>query len=812
MKCSDYFWLRSTGFSADNVLHATPLSSTPEFASLTALHQRRESLREQFKQHIATIGEAQCRKFERKLDAHQAVSVSDLPLSLRDILTQPISEWQNVIGAIAAQEESLRPEFTAFSEQIRQKLIDFLCISDVAEAVFISNPDAAQRIAALVAERHAPNDSRKKQKIRLGWSYAQRFCTKNDTCSFFGPIAWGHFTDQQTALAGVSIPVGPWLAQRETFFESWVIQRLVNQVNVQCPDPTRLPLALSPGCHLRGDVLHYPLDKSRRLTGPVLEVLIALAAGATSESQLYDRLIEEPGPALNHLITAGIVQRGFQLSPRDPLGLTTLLRAMRAAALSDDFIAYWSVCFQRLEAQRESYASGDLQQRQQALAQMNQTLSEVGVSLTRENGKMYVGRYPVYEDCARATTVTFNRTLQEQLEADFAPLMMLYQWLTRATGVLLHQAWLEIYQACQLGLSQHESGINLLAFLHELQPQQAAIQQRISQQIRTMLDNAWRPLLSTLHTDELHLSTEQLAQVLDALNKQCPAAQNFPVFGDDFHSPDFMLAAASLEALNQGKYQVVLGETHPGVHTLSQPVAAPFCPFTNEIEQAVSALFGRERIVLADSPESYQRSHIDWPLIERYAQLILPSGGGSVSPQRCYPIGRAYLSCKTGRLTVEDIDGVFQEDLLCVSSTALHQLLFQLASDVLPRSDPRRIRVNRTLYKRRTWVFNANMWPIAVADEFTAFMQWQCWQQRQGLPRWVFIKCDSEPKPLFIDFENTLSLDALATALKKSQTIHVSEMLPAPDDLWLNDARGRVCCEVRTTFSTVKQEVTDNAE
>ncbi|HEY0289753.1 MAG TPA: hypothetical protein VGC62_22555 [Pseudomonas sp.] len=57
----------------------------------------------------------------------------------------------------------------AYLENARQGLIDFLDDEAVAEALFI-------------------NDTRKKQKLRLGWSYAQRFCAKNDTSSFFGPL------------------------------------------------------------------------------------------------------------------------------------------------------------------------------------------------------------------------------------------------------------------------------------------------------------------------------------------------------------------------------------------------------------------------------------------------------------------------------------------------------------------------------------------------------------------------------------------------------------------------------------------------
>jgi hypothetical protein len=376
--------------------------------------------------------------------------------------------------------------------------------------------------------------------------------------------------------------------------------------------------------------------------------------------------------------------------------------------------------------------------------------------------------------------------------------------------VLLHQEWLAIYQTIQQ--EKNSERIDFMTFFHRVTPRQAIIQQRILQAVRSMLHDAWQPLLTSLTGAELHLSVQQLEQILAALYQQCPAAQDFPVWGDEFHSPDFMISAVDLEALNRGEYWLILGETHPGVHTLSQPVAAPFCPFITEIEQSVNTLFGHERVILADSPESYQRSHIDWPLVERYAQLILPSGGGCVAPSKRYPIGRARLRLNAGRLVVQDIEGVFQEDLLCVCSTSLHQILFQLAGDVLPRQDPRRIRINQTVYKRRTWTFIDNEWPTPANDDFVAFIQWQRWQQQQGLPRWTFIKCDSEPKPLFVDFENPLALEVLATTLKKAQAIQISEMLPAPDGLWMKDARGRVCCEVRTTFSTNKHEASANAK
>lgn len=805
MKCADYFWLRSAGFPTDALLQATPLSALPGFSDYASLLLRRDQLQKQFLEHIALQGEESCRKFSRKVMAHLALSTSDLPAVLREPLAQPVVEWQSINSAISALEEVVRPAFSGFSEQMRQQLIDFLDQPDVSQAIFISNPDAAKRIQSLLVDRDGANDSRKKQKIRLGWSYAQRFCTKNDTCSFFGPIAWGQFVDDQDGLASVALPPGSWLAQRETFFESWVMQRLVARLNTECPTPERLPLALNPGCHLHHETLLYPLDKSRHLDGLMLVLLQMIVQGEApcSAEQIARELGAESLPLIEHLISAGILRRGFQLSPRDPAAFDTLLQDMRAVKMPAEFISLWSNCFQALEAQRERYANGDLSQRQQALASMNQTLMDAGISLTRESGKMYVGRYPVYEDCAPASKVSFSRVLQQQIEDDFAPLMVLYKWLTRASAVLLHQAWLELYKARRT--EKGSASLSLLGFLQIMQEQQPAIEQQVLDTVRAMLKTGWQPLLDALEGEELHLNSQQLEQVSKHLYQLCPAARNFQVFGEEFHSPDIMLSASSLEALNNEEYCLVLGETHPGVHTLSQPVAAPFCPFVPEIERMVSALFGGDRLVLADSPDSYQRSHIDWPLINRYNQLILPSGGGCVAPSRRYPIGRAFLEIKGGRLTVTDVEGMFEEDLMCVCSTSLHELLFQLAGDILPRHEPRRIRFNRTVYKRRTWTYRSGDWPTLIGEDFEVFVKWHCWQLEQDLPRWVFIKCDSEPKPLFVDFENPLSLDALTTTLKKANVIQVSEMLPAPDGLWLHDARGRVCCEVRTTFSTINE-------
>ncbi|WP_223465467.1 hypothetical protein [Pseudomonas sp. GL-RE-26] len=77
-----------------------------------------------------------------------------------------------------------------------------------------------------------------------------------------------------------------------------------------------------------------------------------------------------------------------------------------------------------------------------------------------------------------------------------------------------------------------------------------------------------------------------------------------------------------------------------------------------------------------------------------------------------------------------------------------------------------------------------------------------------GLPRYAFIKIDTEPKPLFLDFDNPLSFDGISNALKNAGHAKFSEMRPCPDELWLEEERGRFCCEIRTTFSTCETPAT----
>jgi hypothetical protein len=59
-------------------------------------------------------------------------------------------------------------------------------------------------------------------------SYWQRYCAKNDTIGFFGPLAWGRVTDDGPPLHA---HCGRLIAQRDVHFEAWAVQALAERLD-----------------------------------------------------------------------------------------------------------------------------------------------------------------------------------------------------------------------------------------------------------------------------------------------------------------------------------------------------------------------------------------------------------------------------------------------------------------------------------------------------------------------------------------------------------------------------------------------------
>ena len=109
---------------------------------------------------------------------------------------------------------------------------------------------------------------------------------------------------------------------------------------------------------------------------------------------------------------------------------------------------------------------------------------------------------------------------------------------------------------------------------------------------------------------------------------------------------------------------------------------------------------------------------------------------------------------------------------------------------------------------RRRWVFAPGEAPEAPGeggDREAAdfFLRTARWRRDHGLPRHVFVHTPAEPKPWYADLDSPLSVDLLRRALSSGPTaLHVSEMLPGPDEMWVKDERGRYAAELLIHLSS----------
>src|SRR5262245_626923 len=96
------------------------------------------------------------------------------------------------------------------------------------EAVTWQNPAALANAVVKVADGSSSKPSRARQREEIVASYWQRYCGKNDTIGFFGPLAWGRMVDDAVP---VRVRSGALVCERSVHFEAWPIQALAESLD-----------------------------------------------------------------------------------------------------------------------------------------------------------------------------------------------------------------------------------------------------------------------------------------------------------------------------------------------------------------------------------------------------------------------------------------------------------------------------------------------------------------------------------------------------------------------------------------------------
>jgi hypothetical protein len=94
-------------------------------------------------------------------------------------------------------------------------------------------------------------------------------------------------------------------------------------------------------------------------------------------------------------------------------------------------------------------------------------------------------------------------------------------------------------------------------------------------------------------------------------------------------------------------------------------------------------------------------------------------------------------------------------------------------------------------------------WRACAADRPADSFGVAAWAADLGLPRRVFCLASGEPKPVYVDFEspalarNLHRMLGRAASADPQATARFSEMLPGPDQCWLEHEGARYTSELR---------------
>lgn len=110
-----------------------------------------------------------------------------------------------------------------------------------------------------------------------------------------------------------------------------------------------------------------------------------------------------------------------------------------------------------------------------------------------------------------------------------------------------------------------------------------------------------------------------------------------------------------------------------------------------------------------------------------------------------------------------------------------------------------RVWLDEVVVAREAWRVGteALAW-ASSSDAKERFLGASAWALSQGFPRFVFLRSPAEVKPIYVDFESPTLVDLMCKFLRGARAVVLTEMLPAPDEVWLGDAEGqRYVCELR---------------
>ncbi len=671
------------------------------------------------------------------------------------------------------------------------------------EAILWQNRSAFHTGLRRLLKAADPGKSQRKihRKHELVARYLQRYCAKNDTIGFFGPLGWARWTDDGEA---VTVTTRPRLfCGRETGFEVWGLDELARVLEPELREwlpPRRLPFL-----RLKDNAAILPLKEPCRLSDAEVAVLAACDGRRTARQLAADLPGSESTPRdavqvfelLERFRAAGWIAWSLEV----PLGIDSerwlreQLEAVGDAEKRDAALAK----LERLEAARRKVdaAAGDPRALDQAMGHLEAEFSRLtGAKSTRAAGRTYAARTLLFEDSRRDVDVTLGPDLLEALAPPLGLLLTGVRWLTYRTAEECRRSFRELYT--QLAAQAGSPRVELADFWFQAQQLLFGSRERPIDRAIAEYQARWARVLAVEpDVRQVQRSCAKLRpRVLEAFETSesgWPSAY--------YHSPDLMIAADGVEAIREGRFLFVLGEVHPALNTVDAATFATHHPRPEELYEAFAHDVKVPRLVVEipkGVPRATARTVLTFAGSQDYSLATSARADAAPGP-RSLEVKDLLIEEIEGELIIRSHDGDLRFEAIDGFS-AIISLMLAMEYKFLP-SGPHnpRTTLDRLVINRESWRLAGTDPAFAwVKDRRERFLAARRWARGHGMPRFVFARISTEIKPVYVDFDSPIYVDILAKDIRRAAVknpedavVSVSEMLPAPDQLGLPDALNR---------------------
>jgi hypothetical protein len=655
------------------------------------------------------------------------------------------------------------------------------------EALTWQNPGLAQFLHDHDAGPDAPRRSKQRQRELVIANYLQRYCLKNDTIGFFGPVGWA--TANPTATSLTVTPGHQLTTHRTTYFEVWAIDKLAAVIARQGRALGWLRPRRTRSVYLTGNVLHRPHRGPVTLTDAETQILAACdgrqtinevlaSAGSPGAAGSLARLTELGALRLD---LEGPMQAWPERQLRERLELIAD-PAARTAALEP---------LDQLIRARDAVAVADGPARlRQTLAELGETFENVtGSPATRKAGQIYAGRTLVYQDAVRDVRVELGEAVLGALAAPLGLVLDSARWLADDITDRYRVLFTDLLdqESARAGGAPVPLQRLLIRALPYLFSSRAGVGDLATASVAE-LQRRWQHVLGPPSSGRRH---QVSAEAISARAAECFPPGPVSWSGARQHAPDIMIAAASPGDVRRGNFLLVLGEIHLATNTLEARFFVEQHP-----DRGPRRIFA---IPAKDHPNVTSRTSPPTAALGPGQRYWTAASIGALDPpasDTVLPAAAMTVVRRGEELAVQLPDGS-ELDFFEVIGDEMVGLVFGAFAPFAPAAHRPRITIDKFVLSREQWTFPVtdSAWAFAK-DEQERFRQARRWRQDHQLPERVFYRVPTELKPTAADFRSIVLVNLFAKHVRQAHAaghpdFTVSEMLPDTGQLWLTDRDGQ---------------------